>query len=527
MTEEMSGVQAFKENRMIVGLQVLQQQFVLSGENYEWFAAEEVKEVQFTPVIMYTEAFTFKCAGTAPAITETVKYYPDTLFLQCGDLVEHIHYPAVVRRIWYIEAYKVYYPVPGSIVHKVQIRSTNIAKIILSYLSSGLTAEIPEKVITTEMKKAVIAVISDLSTDMRVRKLALLMAEEGIDVTLIGRLSACPLPPEIPGVKATRIWVPFRKGPAMYLMFNLFLFFRLLFMRYRLCVASDLDTLTPCYLVSWLFRRALIYDSHEYFTGQYGLEERRFKHFLWKSAERFLVPRVKHMITVSDSIADIYRREYGINPLVVRNVAPDTGHLEPHRRSELGAKDDEFLVVFQGSGINPGRGGEELVSAMAMTEGVRLIFIGSGDAMDLLRRSAAESPASDRITFLPRMPWEEMIRYTMCCDAGLSADTDTCTNQRYSLPNKFFDYIAAGIPAVVSPLPEVSALVEYYGCGTVLEAVTPDAIARELQRLADDPSLLPVLKERTRAARQELTWEKEKLREQELIRNVIKSKSNK
>lgn len=385
----------------------------------------------------------------------------------------------------------------------------------------------PEIVFPPEMKKAVIAVISDLSTDMRVRKLALLMAEEGLDVTVIGRSSPSPLPSVIPGVKASRIWVPFSKGPAMYLIFNLFLFFRLLFKRYWICVACDLDTLVPCYLVSGLFRKALIYDSHEYFTGQYGLEGRRFKHFLWKSAERLTVPGVKYMITVSNSIADLYRHEYGVDPVVVRNVAPEVSHLRPQERSDLGVAGNELLVVCQGSGINPGRGGEQLIGAMAMTTGVRLVVIGSGDAIASLYRTAAESPARDRIIFLPRMPWEEMMRYTMCCDAGLSTDTDTCTNQRYSLPNKLFEYIAAGIPAVVSPLPEVSALVKHYGCGTVLEEVTPDAIARELQRLADDPVLLSALRERTLAARRELTWEKEKLREQELIRSVIKSKSNK
>ena len=373
------------------------------------------------------------------------------------------------------------------------------------------------------MKRAVIAVISDLSTDMRVRKLALLMAEEGLNVTVIGRMSDSPLPATDTGIRAIRIRVPFRKGPAMYMLFNLFLFFRLLFRRYDICVACDLDTLMPCYIVSGLFRKKLIYDSHEYFTGQYGLEERHFRHFLWKSAERLTVPHVKYMITVSDSIADLYRDEYGVDPVVVRNVASDVSHLEPRHRSELGATDNELLLVCQGSGINPGRGGEELISAMAMTSGVRLLFIGSGDVMDRLYRLATESPARDRITFLPRMPWEEMMRYTMCCDAGISADTDTCINQRFSLPNKLFDYIAAGIPAVVSPLPEIVALVKHYGCGTVLEEVTREAIARELQRLANDRVLLHALKERALTARRELTWEKEKLREQELIRSVINS----
>ncbi len=377
------------------------------------------------------------------------------------------------------------------------------------------------------MTRAVIAVISDLSTDMRVRKLALLMAEEGLSVTVIGRMSRCPLPPAEPGIRSSRIRVPFRKGPAMYLYFNMALFFRLLFTRHSVCVACDLDTLVPCSIVSRLCGRKLIYDSHEYFTGQYGLEERRFTHFLWKSAEWLVVPGLKYMITVSDSIAALYRHEYGVDPVVVRNVAPDVSRLIPRERAELGAGDNELLVVYQGSGINPGRGGEELISAIALTTGVRLIIIGSGDAIESLRNSVAGSPVRDRVTFLPSMPWEEMMRFTMCCDAGLSTDTDTCINQRYSLPNKLFEYISAGIPAVVSPLPEVSALVKRYGCGIVLDEVSPEAISRVLMNLAANRQLLLSLRQKAAEAAKELTWEMEKRPEQELIRSVIKTKSDK
>jgi glycosyltransferase involved in cell wall biosynthesis len=374
--------------------------------------------------------------------------------------------------------------------------------------------------------KAVIAVISDLSTDMRVQKLAALMAEEGMSVTVIGRSSGMPLPEGIAGVRFSRIKVPFRKGPLMYAFFNIILFIRLLFMPFSICVASDLDTLFPCLIISRIFNRKLIYDSHEYFTGQYGLSEKRFRHFIWKSLERMTVPGVRWMITVSNSIADIYNQEYGVRPVVIRNLAPDTGHLIPHDRRELGVGPGELLAVFQGSGIHPGRGAGELISAMALTERVRLLIIGAGDIIDTVRDAAGRSEASGSIIFLPRMPWEEMMRYTMCCDVGLSLDTDTSLNQRYSLPNKVFDYIAAGIPAVVSPLPELSALSESHGCAVVLKDVTPEEIARQLQRLADDPELLKQLSVKTKNAGQELTWEREKLKEQELIRSVIKSNSS-
>lgn len=371
--------------------------------------------------------------------------------------------------------------------------------------------------------KAAIAVISDLSTDMRVRKLALLMAEEGLDVTVVGRASPSPLPDAMPGITLERIRIPFRKGPAMYLMFNFRLFLRLLSGRFGILVASDLDTLVPCYLISRLFRKKLIYDSHEYFTGQYGLRERRFKHFAWKYAERKTVPKIRFVITVSDSIAALYREEYGVDPVVVRNAAPSVKHLVPRERSELGAGKDELLVILQGAGINGGRGAGELISAVPMTTGVKIVIIGSGDIIDSLRKKVLESEARNRIIFLPRMQWEEMMRYTMCCDAGMSLDTDTCINQRFSLPNKMFDYLAAGLPVVVSPLPEVSALVSRYGCGIVLSEVSPEAIAEKLQQLADDRDLLLQLRTGADRARSELNWEKEKVREQELIRNVINS----
>ncbi len=356
---------------------------------------------------------------------------------------------------------------------------------------------------------------------MRVQKHAMFLAGAGFKVTLIGREAGSQLPLALPGVDACRIRVPFRKGPGMYILFNFFLFWRLLFRRFDLCLACDLDTLVPCYIVTRLSGRRLVYDAHEYFTGQQGLAERRVKHAIWKWTERRILPKIRHMITVSGSIADLYHKEYGVTPVVIRNVAPSVTHLEPHDRGAMGASEEELLVIFQGSGINEGRGARELIKAMDMVERIRLVFIGSGDIIESLRRSAYESGAAERIRFLPRMPWEEMMRYTMSCDAGLSLDEDTCVNQRFSLPNKLFDYIAAGIPSVVSPLPEVESLIGIYGCGFVIGEVTPVAIAVALERLRADRGFLLSLREKTAEARRELNWEKEKIKEQELFESVI------
>ncbi len=373
--------------------------------------------------------------------------------------------------------------------------------------------------------RAVIAVISDLSTDMRVQKHAEILKEMGYSVKLVGR--HCGRTPLLlqDGIKAIRIRIPFRKGPLMYLFFNAALLVHLLIRRADLYLSNDLDTLLPSRIASLLCGKPLVYDAHEYFTGQYGLPERRVKYSIWKGLEKRLLPGMKNMMTVSNSIAELYNREYGVSPVVVRNAALSTEGIMPARRDELGVNDSDLLVVLQGSGINPGRGASELIEAICLTEGVKLMIIGGGDMIDEIRMEVRKRNLQQKVIFLPRMPWKEMMRYTMCGDAGLSLDTDTCLNQRYSLPNKLFDYIAAGIPVIASPLPEVSALIGRYGCGMVLNNVSPWAVADSLAKLRDDRHYLTELKAKAKVAAEDLSWEKEKRAEQELFRSVIEKKN--
>jgi len=375
--------------------------------------------------------------------------------------------------------------------------------------------------------RAIIAVISDLSTDMRVRKHSVLLSSMGFSVTLIGRHNPNALPLSLPLATVSMLRVPFRKGPMMYLWFNIALLFRLLRLRKAdIYIANDLDTLIPCYMVSRLNRKPLVYDAHEYFTGQYSLTERRFKRSLWKGAERSLLPGIRYMMTVSDSIAEIYRQEYRCEPVVVRNLPMPAFNIPPYQRSRLTAAADDLLVIFQdGSGDNPGRGVSELLEAMTLLENVKLVVIGTGKRINEARQQIHKQRIDHKVIFLPRMKWEEMIGYIKCCDAGLSIDADTCINQRFSLPNKLFDTIGAGVPVIVSPLPEVSDIVAKYRCGLVLDEMTPGAIAGALSLLRDDRQLLSELKANARSAAEELNWEKEQTAEQDLFRRVIKENS--
>jgi glycosyltransferase involved in cell wall biosynthesis len=345
--------------------------------------------------------------------------------------------------------------------------------------------------------------------DQRVLKIAGTLSSFNCDITIIGRrLGECCDTNSVP-FRTRRIRMLFTKGFLFYKFYNIRLFFYLLFHKYDILVANDLDTLLPNYLVSKLKSSPLVYDSHEYFTGVPELNGRPFVRSVWKTIEKKIFPRLKHVMTVSDSVASQYETEYGIRPAVVRNCSPASSGISAFPKKELGIDNENLLLVFQGGGINIDKGGEELIEAMAITENISLLIVGSGDVLPDLKQKVSDLRLSDRIKFFPKMPWEDLMRYTRSADAGLCIEKDTNLNYRFSLPNKLFDYISAGKPVIASGLPEVKEIIEGHDCGVIIPAVTPEEISKAIISLRDDRELLNKLEQNAVTACEILNWETE------------------
>ncbi|MBL7889473.1 MAG: glycosyltransferase [Bacteroidia bacterium] len=361
------------------------------------------------------------------------------------------------------------------------------------------------------MKKAIVSVINDLSTDQRVHKVCSSLQTMGYDVTLVGRKQRKSLPLQERAYKTKRMFLLFEKGPLFYLEYQKRLFWYLIFHKADVLVSNDLDTLLPNFLVSKLKGGELVYDSHEIFCEVPELQNNPIKKNIWKRLERWIFPKLKHVFTVNDSIAKIYSEEYKVPVKVIRNIPPLANQLKlkPSTKQELGIHQNKKIIVLQGAGINIDRGAEEAVEAMQYVNDAVLMIVGSGDVIALLHQMVKKLNLAEKVIFVGKVPFEKLLQYTHYADLGLTLDKDTNINYKYSLPNKLFDYIHAGVPVLASGLVEIKKIIEEYKVGDCIQAHDPKHIAEKINSILNNEVQLLDWKKNCKIAAENLNWENE------------------
>ena len=370
-------------------------------------------------------------------------------------------------------------------------------------------------------QKVIVSVSSDLVTDNRVHRTCSVLHDLGMDVLLIGRKKKSSPILNQRKYRTKRLRLIFEKGPLFYAELNLKLFFILLFKRKKLLYANDLDTLLPNFLVGKLSGAKIIYDSHELFTEAPELIHRKRTQGIWLSIEKWIFPKLTHIITVNDSIARTYKERYRKELIVIRNIPSKYHQTKYFSKVELQIPENTFLIIIQGAGLNVERGIEEAVLAMKQLENSTLMLVGDGDVMPVVKELIKINQLEDKVKIFGRRPYEEMMQFTLHADLGLTLDKPLSKNYEFSLPNKVFDYMHAGIPILASKLVEIERLITTHQIGSILTEVSPDAIASAITELKSQPELLIQLKEACLKASEIENWENEQLKLELLIRYVL------
>jgi glycosyltransferase involved in cell wall biosynthesis len=279
--------------------------------------------------------------------------------------------------------------------------------------------------------------------------------------------------------------------------------------------AHDSNALVPVAMAARALRVPYLYDAHDLWLGRPRRERSAAYFFLnqiyYTVVERLLVRRAAAVLTVSPPIARHLERRYGVaHVALVPNYPDQIGPIEPRDIRSLTGADmlgPESRVVLYLGGLMAGRGLEELVDAIAALRHVDLVFLGEGVLAGPLRRRAHAAGSARRVHLLSAVPPDQVVSVAASADVGVSPIVPSCLNYRYSLPNKLFQYMAAGLPVVASDFPQVRQIVESARCGLVVDTREPRLIAAAIESVLDDPDAARAMGARGReAVRDRYNW---------------------
>lgn len=223
-------------------------------------------------------------------------------------------------------------------------------------------------------------------------------------------------------------------------------------------------------------------DLHEYYPGLQDEDpawvKLRQPYYRWMVSHH--PARAASATTVSTTIAQRYRDEFGFECGVVENARPDA-HLAPT------PVHDPIRLVHAGASL-PNRSIEQMMRAAAhasVNVTIDLFLTGSGTQYYRRLCRLAEE-LGPRVTIREPVSPDSLVSTLNQFDVGVHILPPRPTNNYLALPNKFFDFVQARLGIIVGPTPEMEARVRRYDIGEVTTDFSEDALVAAIDHLDAD-----------------------------------------
>ena len=277
--------------------------------------------------------------------------------------------------------------------------------------------------------------------------------------------------------------------------------------RCDLAIAHDYFTAPLAAFLADLNRCPFVVDIHEYSRGQY-MHDARWRRVTrpWVHAiQKRLLPQAAIVTTVCDGIADLLHREYRLKtrPIVVRST-PFYEDL-PFRKTNPA----RVVVLYHGI-LAQMRGLEEAIASVPLWRPeFSLVIRGPGpeDYVAALQELIHKHGVSERVVLDPPVAAGEMVREANKADIGFFIQPDISPQKRFTLPNKFFEYIMARTALCVADLPEMARIVRQFDLGHLVSGMAPENIASCINSFTAES--IDNFKRQSMKAACTLCWERE------------------
>ncbi len=256
----------------------------------------------------------------------------------------------------------------------------------------------------------------------------------------------------------------------------------------------------------------LIYDAHEIYYSQRmfpdAVQQKYFKE------EKKYIKYADIVITVNQFISDIMAKQYKTTPEVIMNCAEMPVNFNPAEsyrllKNKIKVAADWKIILYQGW-LSPERNIEALIKGVRfLPDKCCLVIIGYGEYEGMLRKIASEEKVQEKIFFLGKISPDEILHYTAGADIGVIPYLPIDENHRYCSPNKFFEYILAGIPVITNNSFFFRAMNEKYGVVHTIDTFSPEKFAQAVTEMLFNKSKFNEMKNNCYKAAKELNWDVE------------------
>ncbi|MBX3089352.1 MAG: hypothetical protein KF772_02060 [Cryobacterium sp.] len=258
-------------------------------------------------------------------------------------------------------------------------------------------------------------------------------------------------------------------------------------------------------------------DMHEW------APEERTHVFLWRV---LVAPYMRHICekflgqtaavsTISDSLAKLYRDQFGVDPVVVRNSSE-------YRDLLPSPVDPRNIRLVHSGGAVPGRNIEALIDAtIAAGEkfSLHLYLVTAGDGgkyLSALKRRAEESP---RVFLHPPVSPSELPVVLNQYDVGVFLLPPINPNAELMLPNKFFDFVQARLALLFGPSIEIESRIRQFDLGLVTDDFSTESLVNALNAL--DAAQITSFKQNASRRARELSYSVDGEVERRLIKRIL------
>jgi glycosyltransferase involved in cell wall biosynthesis len=286
--------------------------------------------------------------------------------------------------------------------------------------------------------------------------------------------------------------------------------------------ANDWNTLPIAVEAAKKLGARVVFDDHEYAPMEFdnrGRSEMMYTPMLRRILEHY-APAADVMITVAPAIAERYRQEFRLNPIVVLN-APAKAEQWPEKQIDF----NNIKLIHHGAAI-PIRRLEVMIQTLALCDrrfSLYFMLTSSDSAYVKYLKQVADELTPGRVTFLDSVPTKDVIGTISGFDIGFCYIAPTIFSYLVSLPNKFFDFIAAGIPVCIGPSPSMAEIVRSYDLGCIARSFEPADVAAALNGLT--PAGVASMQEGARRAALEINAEREMGKLAEIYGDLLREES--